>query len=338
MSGTQATSSADGQSSDQKVRPYSVILCRGEVRSPASIDDPEDEYEKSLHAIGMSDVRTLPLLRFQFRDQQLLMEKLNRCDDYTGLILTSPRAVEAIREVATTDLLIQWSRKEVFTVGPKTAKLAHAIGLTNRKHEEVAGNSKILALAIVKLYESKHGIRFLMPCSSIARDDLPLILSQNQIQVDQVFAYDTIPTDDAPQRLESAVRQAVNSNVFVVFFSPSNVNAVGDVLRLLCPSKKVSFVCIGPTTGAALESKGLPFICNSAQPNAESLAKTILTTIQSDCSLSDSTDQKRGTAKTGILAQQKDESRNDGRKNTDRSLPMHGSRSKHDIRKCKRIC
>lgn len=268
----------------EKVRHFSVILCRGEYPAAETSTTAEDEYESALRQIGIRDVHHVPLLQFQFVNQSTLLHELSQHDNFEGLILTSPRAVEAISRIAPLHLIDRWSRKQNFTVGPKTSARAHEVGLTRKLHQEVAGNSRILALSIVKQLEGRDSreVRFLMPCSGIARDELPLILREHDFAVITVPAYDTNPAIDAHERLSSAIAGATTKKVLIVFFSPSNVNAVSQHLKSAKFEKEISFVSIGHTTRSALESSGMPAICTSALPTAESLAETILTAITAD--------------------------------------------------------
>lgn len=265
----------------EKVRHYSVILCRGEY--PAAIV-AEDEYELAMRQIGIPDVHHVPLLQFKFENESTLLQELSDDDKFEGLILTSPRAVEAIARVAPMQLIDRWSRKQNFTVGPKTAVRAHVAGLTRKLHQEVPGNSRILALSIVKQLEERYSreIRFLMPCSCIARDELPDILREHGFTLTTVPAYDTKPAIDSHGRLSAAITTAASEKVLIVFFSPSNVNAVSQHLKTAKFEKEIFYVSIGQATSAALESSGMPAICTSALPTAESLAQTILSAITAD--------------------------------------------------------
>ena len=277
-------SSAGEKGKDEKVRHYSVILCRGEYPAAETTAAADDDYELAIRQIGISDVHHVPLLQFHFENQQTLLKELHDDGKFEGLILTSPRAVEAVARVATADLIDRWSRKHNFTVGPKTAMRVHQIGLTRKLRQEVAGNSRILALSIVQQYvdQDSSGIRFLMPCSSIARDELPLILREHNFSVTVIPAYDTIVASDAHVRLSTVIGNAANDNVLIVFFSPSNVNAVSAHLKDTNYGKKILYVAIGHTTTSALESCSMPAICTAALPTAESLAQTIFSAIGAD--------------------------------------------------------
>lgn len=272
---TNHTHVPEQDSTDQKVRQYSVILCRGDRQAVA---EAADDYESALTAIGISDVRHVPLLEFTFRHEDRLLEHLNDDEKFEGLILTSPRAAEAVSRVANSETRNRWSRKKkVFTLGPKTAARAHADGLTRKLHQEIAGNSRILATSIVKQYEDEDSVKinFLMPCSSIARDELPVILRDHGFTVTIVHAYDTVARQDAHEVLEATIKSLKSENVIIVFFSPSNVDAVVHHLKQTKCDKRLFYASIGSTTTSALESHDMPVTCTSVLPTAASLAQTI---------------------------------------------------------------
>ena len=293
-----------------KVRPYSVILCRGESPESASDAATGDEFASLFRVKGFSDVRSVPLLRFHFINQQVLERELDRDAAYSGLILTSPRAVDAVANIMTASQAVRWREKQNFTLGPRTSARAFASGLTRRLHQEVAGNSRILALSIVKQLQEQDGgsWRFLMPCSSLARDELPMILRQHHVHVETIAAYETQGAPDAWDRLRSAVTEAAFDDVLLVFFSPSGVNSVADRLSPCFGDKKLSFVTIGPTTAAALESLELPVLCVASLPSAQTLAREVeaAVTAAADLCPGSLAEQVAWSPQAGVLVEQED--------------------------------
>ena len=72
-------------------------------------------------------------------------------------------------------------------------------------------------------------------CSNLRLDDLPTILAENNIQVNEIEAY---TTKHAPAEVEDSVEG-------ILFFSPSTVNSY----LLKNATNKVAY-CIGETTAA----------------------------------------------------------------------------------------
>lgn len=252
-----------------------IIVCRGD----SVLED--DEYISSLRDVGFKEVRHLPLLEFEFReDTQTRLSVILQEDHFDGIIFTSPRTVYAVEKSLRDQpsLFQKWNDKMVFAVGPKTClEVKQQLGLeVTITDEEKMGKSKILAESILPFFQDKTG-NLLMPCSSSAHDDLPDILSSHGVTVIRVSVYDTRPASDAVERLGSLLKELTSfKTVLIVFFSPSNVKAVAHLLQ---EHPNRHFIAIGPTTESALRDMSIPVLCVSPKPNPVSLSKTILAKI-----------------------------------------------------------
>ena len=141
-----------------------------------------------------------------------------------NVVLTSQNAVEAILTHISTDEL---KFQNIYCVGRKTKRLIERrIGPV--KHQEK--NAKKLAEYLVEFME---GLEVTYFCSNLRMDDLPNILSQNNIQVNEVEAY---TTKHAPTKVDESVSG-------VIFYSPSTVESY----LLKNTPDKIAY-CIGETT------------------------------------------------------------------------------------------
>lgn len=128
-----------------------VVLFRSPTPQPK-----EDEYHKVLRENGMKPF-SIPVLSFQFDNQQQLVQKLREPYHFRGMVLTSQRAVEAMercvnelisREVWKNSLRNDWQDKAIFVVGEATAKAAlDKLGLESTGHE--AGSAEALVPVIL---------------------------------------------------------------------------------------------------------------------------------------------------------------------------------------------
>lgn len=141
-----------------------------------------------------------------------------------NVVLTSQNAVEALLTRVSADEL---EFQNIYCVGRKTKRLIERrIGPV--KHQEK--NAKKLAEYLVEYLE---GLEVTYFCSNLRMDDLPDILSENNIKVNEVEAY---TTKHAPTKVDESIAG-------VMFYSPS---AVESYLLKNTPNK-IAY-CIGETT------------------------------------------------------------------------------------------
>jgi uroporphyrinogen-III synthase len=141
-----------------------------------------------------------------------------------NVVITSQNAVDAIlNSVASEEL----NFKNIYCVGRRTKKLIEQkIGPV--KH--AANNAKALANYIVEYLEGTEVTYF---CSDIRLDELPQILTENNIKVTEIEAYQT--------KLDAA--KIPNAVKGIMFFSPSTVESF---IKQNKPTG-IAF-CIGETT------------------------------------------------------------------------------------------
>jgi len=167
-----------------------------------------------------------------------------------NVIITSQNAVESILNSAPADTL---KFKNIYCVGRRTKRLIEA-RIGSVKH--VASNAKKLAAHLVEFMEGLEATYF---CSNRRMDELPNILSENNIVVNEVEAYSTklVPTE-IPEEVK-----------FVLFFSPSGVESY---LIKNAPDK-IAY-CIGETT-AAEARKHFSKVLVAKLPSVESVIKMV---------------------------------------------------------------
>ncbi|WP_273568859.1 hydroxymethylbilane synthase [Maribacter halichondriae] len=144
--------------------------------------------------------------------------------EMTNVIITSQNAVEAILSNVSAD---QLNFKNIYCVGRKTKRLIERrIGPV--KHQEK--NAKKLAEYLVEYIE---GLGVTYFCSNLRMEDLPNILTENNIEVTEIEAYET---KHSPSKIDDTVKG-------VLFFSPSTVESY----LLKNKPDKIAY-CIGETT------------------------------------------------------------------------------------------
>ncbi len=140
-----------------------------------------------------------------------------------NVIFTSKNAVKAIRNT-------EFRTQNCFCVGDKTKRLLEENG---HKVIEVAQNASELAESIVKKYKKEH---FLFLCGNHRRDELPLILKENSVQLEERIVY----------KMHKKHKKFNRSFDGLLFFSPSGVDSY---FSHNDTGKSVAF-CIGNTTAS----------------------------------------------------------------------------------------
>ncbi|MCK7589597.1 hydroxymethylbilane synthase [Subsaxibacter sp. CAU 1640] len=185
-----------------------------QVFSTKSLTEAQRHLFKNVK-VDSSDFLRINLNRIP---KPVLKSKIN------NVIITSQNAVEAIVTAVPKEEL---QFKNIYCVGRRTKRLIESkIGKVT--HSE--NNAKALADYLVEFIDGTEVTYF---CSNQRLDELPTILEENQITVNEVEAYQTV--------LDS---EKIDANVEgVMFYSPSTVESY----RKNNPCDKIAY-CIGETT------------------------------------------------------------------------------------------
>lgn len=246
-----------------------VVLFKSESDGP-------DKFADLLRESNF-DVRSIACLSFQFKNIDLLLKKLNKADDYEGIIFTSPRSVEAVRKATETQsgALDSWKKKSNYSVGDSTSELALSFLHLEPKGKE-SGNAQRLANLIISDCESKRTIlkTLLFPSGNLKLDILENSLRKEAIEVEQLEVYETISHSDLDEKIESLKTERID---FLVFFSPSGVKFALPILkRHEINLRHVKVIAIGPSTKKCLEETELKCFQTCTTPTPESLLEALL--------------------------------------------------------------
>ncbi|ERL94413.1 uroporphyrinogen-III synthase [Dendroctonus ponderosae] len=252
------------------IRPKSVLL----MKSQDSEDGP-DKYEDILRANAF-EVNRVKTLVFNFKNLQKLAEKLANRDEYSGVIFSSPRCVQAVQlSSEISNHLEQWKVKDNFVVGETTYKAA-LDKLTWNCTGGSAGNAKNLANDILK-NKLKYSKPFLFPHGNLKSDTLNLELEKEGLQLDGVEVYETTPNPNIETDFANVTSQFHSIPEYIVFFSPSGFNSSIDLIgRVATDLNKLKFIALGPVTELAICDKNMLVYGTAKKPNPEELLKVIL--------------------------------------------------------------
>ncbi|CAG5055688.1 unnamed protein product [Parnassius apollo] len=228
-----------------------------------------EDYEKTFSKCNYQTIFVEPL-EFVYINLQKLSEKLQN-GNYHGLILTSPRAIEAVSRCWAPSKFILWNTKRIYTVGESSnRKVKLLLGLEALGTS--TGNAENLAKLITK--ENPESSKFLFPCGNFSSELLPSMLHSSGIVVDSLTVYETKENENLRTNL-----MAVNDSeepCCMVFFSPSGCEYIHRQLQTF--NNKLSNLphfAIGNSTAHKIENLGVEIAGVAVKPKAESVIESI---------------------------------------------------------------
>ena len=254
----------------------SVVLLRGEAEREGT-----DPYCEQLIHGGYSP-SCIPVLSFNFLNIDKLAGALRNPSDYSGIILTSPRAVEATKKAllsisqnSDSDVLTPSQDLPAFVVGEATGKAAAELGFVTQG--ESSGNADTLAPIIAQHYLENGDVKpLLFPAGNLRRDVLNNYLSDRNIFLENITVYETCAEPNISKNMETFL-QTIGIPEFLVYYSPSGLTFTWDILhQLKIPLMLVKFVAIGVTTQKALEQKCINVAAVASKPTPEGLLAALI--------------------------------------------------------------
>lgn len=118
-------------------------------------DEMEDEYEVILKENGYK-VKQVKTLDFTYVNLEKLKEKLLKPADYSGIVFSSPRCVNAVKLALTNESLRNdWNIKDNYVVGEATHKAALEELNLNCLGKDT-GNANILSQVMLEGWFNRH--------------------------------------------------------------------------------------------------------------------------------------------------------------------------------------
>lgn len=215
----------------------------------------------------------IPVLEFVFINLDELLVKLKHHDRYHGLVITSQRAVDAVKQClnGSADVLEHWRKKLIFVVGEVTGKkLLSDLDLSACDIQP--GNAKALADYIIER-NNKDAFEkaLLFPCGNLKSEVLPTRLSAQKIALEPLDVY----TTQMHRTLKDTIlnlRIKEGIPLILVFFSPSGVGFVVPILKDVSYNFEESkIIAIGPSTGKKIIELGLNLFGIAEEPSPSSI-------------------------------------------------------------------
>lgn len=274
----------------------------GDHDIPDEVED--DEYLLEFRRRGW-DVMRVPVLKFKYKQLDKLAELLDTTTNdvneknSNGLILSSPRVVEALRRAVEISVGKQENLKKfnphlVFVVGEKTGSdLMKKLQINYNRDSAKTGNLMALRDYILTCVSAHVAPLMIYAKSDRADHSFYHSLSQNKrIRVQPIVVYETKSASNLEPSKHGLSQFQIDDPetkliVNLIFFSPSGVEAAGDsrsratILTDICDHfshiKDITFKysAIGDTTRAALIARKSDVFCVAPEPNARSFADEI---------------------------------------------------------------
>jgi len=183
--------------------------------------------------------------------------------NHTAIIFTSRNAVDLFFKLCVECKIEIPADMKYFCVSEQTSYYLQKY-IVLRKRKIFTGEKT--AQDLIEILKKHKNEKFIFPCSSIRKNDIPDFLSQNGYKYTEAIIYETVASD---------LSDLANVNYDILaFFSPSGVNS----LFVNFPDFKQNntrIAAFGPTTAKAVRDANLILDIEAPMPNAPSMTGAI---------------------------------------------------------------
>ena len=231
------------------------------------VSQPKPEGEKSPYY----DLAEKYKLKIDFRPfihvegiaaQEFRQQKVNIAD-HTAIILTSKNAVDHFFRIAEEVRFEVPDYMKYFCISEAVAYYLQKY-VTYRKRKIFFGKQTIEEL--VDVMKKHKAEKFLLPCTDILRDKIPITLEEHKFNFTKAVLYRTVASDLSDL-----------GNVYydmLVFFSPGGIESLFKNFPDF-KQNETKIAAFGPTTANAVVKHNLRLDVHAPQPNAPSMTGAI---------------------------------------------------------------
>ncbi len=194
--------------------------------------------------------------------QEFRKQKVNLAD-HSAVIFTSKTAVDHFFRIAEEMRFTVPDSMKYFCISEAIAYYLQKY-VPYRKRKIFHGRQTIVDLIDVMKKHKKE--KFLLPCTDILRDKIPLTLADNDINFTKAILYRTVASDLSD--LENVYYD------MLVFYSPGGIESLLKNFPDFKQNKTI-IAAFGPTTANAIVKNKLRLDLHAPQPNAPSMTGAI---------------------------------------------------------------
>lgn len=179
--------------------------------------------------------------------------------DHTAVIFTSRNAIDHFFDICAELKIEMPAEMKYFCISEQTANYLQKY-IVIRKRKIFTGFRT--AQDLIEILKKHKKEKYIFPCSSIRKNDIPNFLEQNGYTYSEAVMYETVAADLSDLA-------DVNYDI-IAFFSPSGINS----LLVNFPEfeqNKTRIAAFGPTTAKAVTEAGLSLDIQAPMPNAPSM-------------------------------------------------------------------
>lgn len=179
--------------------------------------------------------------------------------DHTAVIFTSRNAIDHFFNICAELKIEMPAEMKYFCISEQTANYLQKY-IVIRKRKIFTGFRT--AQDLIEILKKHKKEKYLFPCSSIRKNDIPDFLEKNGYAYTEAVMYETVAADLSDLA-------DVNYDI-IAFFSPSGINS----LFVNFPDfqqNKTRIAAFGPTTAKAVHDAGLFLDIQAPMPNAPSM-------------------------------------------------------------------
>ena len=220
--------------------------------------DPKSPYYTLAKKYGIKvDFRPFiqvdPISAKDFRKQKVDILK------HTAIIFTSRNAVDHFFAMCN-DLKVDIpADMKYFCISEQTANYLQKY-IVVRKRKIFTGSRT--AQDLIEILKKHKNEKYLFPCSSIRKDDIPKFLADNEYEFSEAVIYETVASDLSD--LDDVYYD------IIAFYSPSGINSLFVNFEDY-KQNDTRMAVFGPTTAKAAKDAGLILDIEAPQPNAPSM-------------------------------------------------------------------
>lgn len=241
----------------ERMKPVKSILVSQPKDQPSNAPyfTLAEKYGIQIDFRSFIEVRRVPVKEFRKQKINIL--------DHTAIIFTSRNAVDFFFDTCKELRIEMPADMKYFCISEQTAKYLQKY-ITIRKRKLFVGERT--AKDLFPYFKKHKDEKYLYPCSSIRKDDIPSFFKEQGLHLTEAVMYETVASDLSDL---SDIKYDI-----IVFYSPSGIQSLFTNFPDF-KQENTRIAVFGPTTAQAAREAGLIVDIEAPLPNAPSMTGAI---------------------------------------------------------------